>query len=239
MSETQKSGGFMSALKSALFEDTAAKPIAAKQVDQEIPPGTPPAGPSHAGVAAAQLVQQAMAGPNPYQDQLQSLVMGKPSAYTALADAIQPLTEFIPDEGQRYKAAFATVGKTRTLESIVQAIQGTHGQTLETENSRFAQQALTQIQADVANSQRQVELVKSQITGLEDEEARTREQFDLRIKEIQTLRETATAELATTTAEWNRKVDAAHKTGEQWNQAVATVKAMLATAEEKVRKYLS
>ncbi|MBV8636239.1 MAG: hypothetical protein JO002_17225 [Burkholderiaceae bacterium] len=74
--------------------------------------------------------------------ELLGVVLSRPTAYSALSEAIDALAEITMDEAMRYRSAFAVLKQTqqRTVEQVVQAID-VHLGLLDAERSRFAAQS--------------------------------------------------------------------------------------------------
>jgi hypothetical protein len=80
--------------------------------------------------------------PNPMAERLMAVVMQRPTAYSALADALAALADIPMDEATRYRSSFAVLKKTqqRTVEQVGQAID-VHLGDLESEQLRFSSQS--------------------------------------------------------------------------------------------------
>jgi hypothetical protein len=80
--------------------------------------------------------------PNPMAERLMAVVMKRPTAYAALADALAALADIPMDEATRFRSSFAVLKKTqqRTVEQLSQAID-VHLGDLESEQLRFSGQS--------------------------------------------------------------------------------------------------
>ena len=80
--------------------------------------------------------------PSAIASELLALVLNRPTAYSAMSEAIAALSGLGMDETTRYRAAFAVLKKTqqRTVEQIAQAID-VHLGLLQAERDRFASQS--------------------------------------------------------------------------------------------------
>ncbi|MFL6657121.1 MAG: hypothetical protein ACJ8GW_03540, partial [Massilia sp.] len=85
---------------------------------------------------------QAIPATSPLGAELLALVMNRPTAYSALSEAVDALAAIPMDEATRYRSAFALLRKTqqRTLAQIVQAID-VHLGLLDAEQERFSLQS--------------------------------------------------------------------------------------------------
>jgi len=92
--------------------------------------------------AAAATPAPVPAAATPLSAELMALVLNRPTAYSALAEAIDALSAIPMDEATRYRSAFALLRKTqqRSVEQIAQAID-LHLGMLEAEQERFALQS--------------------------------------------------------------------------------------------------
>jgi chromosome segregation ATPase len=223
--------GLFGTLKDAIFEEPAAKGKATLAAAPQAPTVAAGAVPQVGAVAPAQAV-------NPMVEAMEQMVMSKTTAYTALVEAISPLEAYIPDEGSRYKAAFATVGKTRTLEQIVQAIDMQHIQALDAESQRFTSQARGQEEAEITTRTREAQTLRTKAEAQITESTRLRAEMEERIAALQASAAGHTREAAAKEQEVSTKRAEIDQVNAQFTQAVAIVKDRLLQAKAKVIKHL-
>jgi chromosome segregation ATPase len=220
--------GFFGKLRDVLFEPepAAAAPAAA---DKSTATATAPApGPSAAAAVAAAKAK------NPMVERMMEVVMEKTTAYTALVEAITPLEAFIPDEASRYKAAFGIVGKTRTLDQIVQSIDMQHLPALEAESQRFHGQAKHQQDLQINARMREMDSLRASVAKVDEERARLQE----RLGQIQQEVEAAHKRIAGFEGEIAAKRAEIVEVNIRFESALAVVKAQLVEARAKVVRYL-
>lgn len=227
---------FFGAIKGALFED-------------EAKPG-PKVMPASEKQLHTSSVEEKASGPSVKTEvtdesssamtaNMMAAVMSKTTAYTALVEAITPLEQFLPDESARYKAAFSIVGKTRTVEQIVHAIDLQHMAALDAEVQRFNAQAQKKEALEIADRQRQIESLQFNINSANEESVRLREQTQARLAELQEMISSDSQKVAKLEAEVAQEATSMTKVAEQFNAAVSATKAMLTDAKAKVLRYLS
>jgi hypothetical protein len=256
---SSSSGGFFGKLKDVLFEpEPEAKPPAAPPARGSglppappapapfLPPLTPAAAPAARAAAPMPMPMPASAAPAPATapaapaarnlmvDRMMELVLEKPSAYTALMEAIHPLEAFIPDEASRYKAAFGIVGKTRTLEQIVKAIDQTHLPTLQTESERFHGQAQNQQELQITARLREIEALRAAVAGAEDE----RKRIEARMRQIQLDADVAQQKIRGFEQEIASRRAEIVQINSQFESALMTVRKQLIDAKAKILRYL-
>lgn len=172
-------------------------------------------------------------------DKLMQIVMGKTTAYTALIEAITPLENFIPDEKSRYKAAYAIVGKSRSIDQIIQAIDLQHFQTIEDEFQRFKAQIQSREQQNVSKQVRDVEVLREQIDTANNEMQLLRKQIDQKIANLKSEVEVKTNKIILIEQEVASQRESINLINHQFNNAINIVKNNLIQAKEKISLYLS
>lgn len=206
--------------------------------EPEPTPGAPAAAAKSAAVPAPVSVAPASAAAaaarNPMVDRMMEVVMEKTTAYTALVEAVTPLEAFIPDEASRYKAAFGIVGKTRTLEQIVQSIDMQHLPALEAESQRFHGQAKNQQDQQITARIREIDSLRGSVAKMDEERARLQE----RLGQIQREVEAAHKKIAGFEGEIAAKRAEIVEVNIRFESALAVVKAQLVEARAKVVRYL-
>jgi hypothetical protein len=217
---------FLGKLRDVLFEPepTPGAPAAA---DRSAATASAPRPSAAAQMAAAQ-------ARNPMVDRMMEVVMEKTTAYTALVEAVTPLEAFIPDEASRYKAAFGIVGKTRTLDQIVQSIDMQHLPALEAESQRFHGQAKNQQDLQINARIREIDSLRASVAKVDEERARLQE----RLGQIQQEVEAAHKKIAGFESEIAAKRAEIVEVNIRFESALAVVKAQLVEARAKVVRYL-
>lgn len=231
-------GGFIGALKGALFEDDSLKsekPVSAAAAPASAAGQGGAAPPSAAPMAAANLAPQV----NPMVAMMMQSVMGRATAYTALQEALAPLEKYIPDEASRYKAAFDIVGKTRSIEQIVQAIEMQHMQALQNEAQRFTGQAQGKQDEEITARMKEAEGLRLRITAAQDEAGRLRKQTEERLKALEGDIAGCAQTIESIEQEVSTKRAAIERVNAQFNAAVEAVKDHLMQAKAKVLKHLA
>lgn len=175
---------------------------------------------------------------NPFQARLMALVMSKTTAYTALIEAVEPLRKFIPVEADCYKAAFDVVGKTRTVDQIVQAIDFQHTPALDEQLSTFKAQAQLQDEQGVSAQQREVTDLQQQLALDNEAIARIRSEADKQIAALTEGVEAKKKSVTTLQSKISEKQASLNLVATQFNEAVSLVREHLAQCKEKVVKYL-
>ena len=218
--------GFFGKLRDVLFEPEPA-PGAPVSADKSAATAPAPVPSAAANLAAAKVK-------NPMVDRMMEVVMEKTTAYTALVEAVTPLEAFIPDEASRYKAAFGIVGKTRTLDQIVQSIDMQHLPALEAESQRFHGQAKNQQDLQINARIREIDSLRASVAKMDEERARLQE----RLGQIQQEVETAHKKITGFENEIAAKRAEIVEVNIRFESALAVVKAQLVEAREKVVRYL-
>jgi hypothetical protein len=218
--------GFFGKLRDVLFEPEPA-PGAPAAADKSAATSTAPAPSAAAHVAAVKVK-------NPMVDRMMEVVMEKTTAYTALVEAVTPLEAFIPDEASRYKAAFGIVGKTRTLDQIVQSIDLQHLPALEAESQRFHGQAKNQQDLQINARIREIDSLRASVAKVDEERVRLQE----RLGQIQEEVATAHKKIAGFESEIAAKRAEIVEVNIRFESALAVVKAQLVEARAKVVRYL-
>lgn len=177
--------------------------------------------------------------PNPMVDNLMMVAMRKATAYTALLDAISPLESFIPDEPSRFKAAFAIVGKTRSLAQITQAIEMQHLPAVDAEAQVFKNQVASKEDSDINGPMGEVASLRKQLETGNQEGLRLRKQTEQRLQELQADAVIKTQKIADIEREISSKRETIALANRQFDEAVATVKDRLEQAKAKVMRHLS
>jgi hypothetical protein len=176
---------------------------------------------------------------NPMVDNLMLVAMRKTTAYTALIDAISQLEKFIPDEASRFKAAFAIVGKTRTLTQITQAIDMQHLSAVDAEVQVFKNQAASKEETEVTVPLGDITTLRKQLEAGNQEGLRLRKQTEQRLQELQADAATKMQKIADIERGIAAKRETIVHANRQFDEAVAIVKDRLEQAKIKVLHHLS
>lgn len=171
--------------------------------------------------------------------ELLALLMNRPTAFSALTEAIAALADIPMDEATRYRAAFAVLKQTqqRNVEQIAQAID-VHLGMLESERARFSaqsqsaeQEGITARVNEIAALNASVEEINRQVLALRsDTEARVR-----RMQEELQAKQDRARELSRQT---EQKKQAIAATTRNFDAAADAVKSRLAGEKAKVQRYL-
>jgi hypothetical protein len=176
---------------------------------------------------------------SPMTKSLMEQVLGRPTAYTALTEAMAPLEEIIPDEMTRYRAAFAVIKKNRSLDQVIQAIDLQHMQVLEDEMLRFASQAKDKEASDIGARVAEANTLKGNIAAADVQAVKLREEMENRIRTIQDGAQRDRQRLEEIDREVNEKRQAIASVQRQFDGAAVAVKESLLQAKSKILKYLS
>lgn len=205
---------------------------------RESKPANPPAEPETVNKAAVAPVQNVK--PTGMGAELLGVVLARPTAYSALSEAIDALSEIPMDEAMRYRSAFAVLKQTqqRTVEQVVQAID-VHLGLLDTERSRFTAQSesaghegIDARAKEIAALNASVEETNRQILALRaDSEARIR-----RMQEELAQKQERARMLG---REAEQKKQAIAETTRNFETAVEVVKTRLTGDKTKVQRYLA
>lgn len=187
------------------------------------------------------VTKQAVAGPDEtaMSKELLTLVMERPTAYSALAEAITALAELPMDEATRYRSAFAVLRKTqqRTVEQVMQAI-ATHIDVLTAEQNRFSSQSHAAEEAEIHARLQEVKALGSAVTQGRQQIEQLRSETEQRISKVQEDLERKQARAAELEREADMRKKAIEKTVQDFAQAAGIVKARLDADQLRVSQYL-
>jgi hypothetical protein len=226
MSENENSKddghGLLAKIKNALFEPEG---VVEKTASSPVGVAAPGESPSKPAPPAPN---------NPMAERMMAIVMDRTTAYTALMEAITPLESYIADEASRYKAAFGIVGKTRSLEQIIQSIDLQHLPALDAETQRFQTQALAQQDQQINARAREMETLRKIIADTEQEQRR----LEIRQEQLKQDAVNATAKIGEIEKEIAQKQWDIAQVNQQFEDALTSVKGRMLEAKAKVLKYL-
>ncbi|MFZ6757667.1 hypothetical protein ACO0K9_10695 [Undibacterium sp. Ji50W] len=172
--------------------------------------------------------------------ELFALVMERPTAYSALAEAIAALAELPLDEATRYRSAFAVLRKTqqRTVEQVMQAIT-THMDVLVAEQSRFSSQSHAAEEAEIHARLQEVKALGSAITQGRQQIEQLRNETEQRISKVQEDLERKQLRAAELEREADMRKKAIEKTVQDFTLAANTVKARLEADQLRISQHLA
>ncbi|MFZ6720129.1 hypothetical protein [Undibacterium sp. Ji49W] len=187
------------------------------------------------------VTKQAVADPDEtaMSKELLALVMERPTAYSALAEAITALAELPMDEATRYRSAFAVLRKTqqRTVEQVMQAIT-THIDVLTAEQNRFSSQSHAAEEAEIHARLQEVKALGSAITQGRQQIEQLRIEAEQRISKVQEDLERKQSRAAELEREADIRKKAIEKTVQDFAQAAGIVKARLDADQLRVSQHL-
>lgn len=235
---------FLSGLKGMILEDDVpakrapAEPEAPAAVAPAAAPRSNPAHPAPGTGFVANSAPAPMAD-SPMYANLMSVTLARATAYTALTEAMTPLEEIIPDEMTRYRAAFALIKKSRTLDQVVQAIDMQHLEALEEEVARFEVQAKSKQHQDVQSRIDESASLKARIDAANARVVELRRELEEQVAAI----EKSIQQDRQRVSEMDRAVEenrqAIASVQRQFDGAAAAVRENLTSAKAKILKYLS
>lgn len=238
---------FLSGLKGMILEDDVpAKRAPAEEAPAAVAPaaaaraantGTP--APGTGFVASAPGAGPVSNPQSPMYANLLSVTLSRATAYTALTEAMTPLEEIIPDEMTRYRAAFAVIKKSRTLEQVVQAIDMQHLEVLEEEVARFDVQARSKQHQDVQSRIDEAAALKARIEAANARVVELRRELEQQVAAIEQSiqQDRQRVNEIDRAVEENRQAIASVQ--RQFDGAAAAVRENLVSAKAKILKYLS
>lgn len=229
---------FINGLKDLILEDEApdkAKVSSGNSDDPRSPERN--AQPKSSSTFAS--VQPVPASNSPLTTNLLEQVLSHATAYTALNDAIKPLEEIIPDEMIRYRAAFAVIKKSRSLDQVIQAIDLQHMQALEDEVARFEAQAKQKEATEITVRVAEAKTLKDNVEAAAVQIVKLREDTENRIRVVEAAVDRDRSRLDEIDRELLEKRQAIALIENQFNGAVASVKDTLLQAKAKIHKYLA
>lgn len=140
--EVQSKGpGFFRALASTFVEFEGTKP---GTVVQASPVAQPTASPVNSNVITGVAIMAASAIDQGMLDSLQKIITGRKTAFTALTDAADRMSNIIKDEPTRIQAAWAGLSEGRSVSDILSSID-LHISDIDAEGKRFTTTVAAQI----------------------------------------------------------------------------------------------
>lgn len=171
--------------------------------------------------------------------ELLAVVMGRPTAYSALAESIAALSDIPMDEATRYRSAFAVLKRTqsRSLEQVVQAVD-VHMGLLDAEIARFKGQSKTAEDGEITARVAEMAAIHTALAAVNQQIAQLRAQTDARIAQLQDELVQKQARAAELTLETEQKKQAIAQTTQDFEAAIALVQNTLAADKTKLLQYL-
>ena len=176
---------------------------------------------------------------SPMATALLERVLSKATAYTALTEKLTPLESIIVDERTRYRAAYALIKGSRSVEQVVQSIDMQHMQALEAEAGRFVAQLREKERVEIGMRSSESQTLSANIDAASQQMARLREELDARIRQIEVTVARDRDRLAQVTQEIDTQRQELAGVQQQFDAAAATVQAALASGKAKVLRYLA
>lgn len=171
--------------------------------------------------------------------ELLAVIMNRPTAYSALAEAISALAHIPMDEATRYRCAFAVLKQTqqRSVEQVAQAVE-VHLALLETEIGRFKGQSKTAEDSEITARVNEAAALDAAVEQAGRQIDRLRADTQARIEQLQEelqKKQVRARELTDETEERKRLI---LQTTKNFEEAVEAVKATLAREKSKIAQYL-
>ena len=206
---------------------------AAPAAIRENKPANPAAEPEAAAVALE------MAKPSGMTAELLGVVLNRPTAYSALSEAITALAEIPMDEAMRYRSAFAVLKQTqqRTVEQVVQAID-VHLGLLDTERTRFAAQSDSAEHDGIAARAKEIAALNAAAEEANRQILALRADCEARVRRMQEEMAQKQERARTLGREAEQKKQAIAATTRNFEAAAEAVKSRLLAEQAKVQRYL-
>lgn len=179
------------------------------------------------------------AKPSGMSAELLGMVLNRPTAYSALYEAIGALADISMDEAMRYRSAFAVLKQTqqRTVEQVLQAID-VHLGLLDTERTRFAAQSDDAEQEGIAVRAKEIAALNASAEETNRQILALRADCESRIRRMQEDLAQKQERARTLAREAERKKQAIADTTRNFEIAAEAVKTRLAGDRAKVQRYL-
>lgn len=176
---------------------------------------------------------------NPMATELLSVVMNRPTAYSALAEAIAALSEIPMDEATRYRSAFAVLKKTqqRTVEQIAQAVD-VHLSVLESEQVRFSGQSRSAEDGEITARVNEIAALNAAVDQSRTQIDKLRTDTEARIRQLEEDASKKQSRAIELTREVDEKKQAILQTTQQFEAATEAVKKTLGDEKAKIQQYL-
>jgi chromosome segregation ATPase len=171
--------------------------------------------------------------------ELLAVVMGRPTAYSALTESIAALGDIPMIEATRYRSAFAVLKRTqsRSLEQVVQAVD-VHLGVLDAEIARFRGQSRTAEEGEINARVAEVAALHTALETINEQIGQLRAQTDARTAQLQDELAQKQARAAELTRETEQKRQAIAQTTQDFEAAVALVQNTLAADKARLLQYL-
>lgn len=171
--------------------------------------------------------------------ELMSVVMSRPTAYSALADAIAALSAVPMDESTRFASAFAVLQKTqqRTVEQIAQAID-VHLSVLESEKTRFGAQSASAEAEEVASRLQQAQSLAAASAEADKRIAALRAETEEQVRKIEEDKRLMQERAAELSREAESKRQAIAQRVAEFTASAKVVETALLSDKSKLQQYL-
>lgn len=171
--------------------------------------------------------------------ELMTIVMNRPTAYSALADAVAALSSVPMDEPIRFASAFAVLQKTqqRTVEQIMQAID-VHLGILESEKARFGAQSAGVEANEVASRIREAQTLAESCAEADRQIAQLRADTEAQVRKMEDDKRAKQERAASLAREAEEKRQAIARRAGDFAAAVQAVETTLAADKSKLQQYL-
>ncbi|HEX7644073.1 MAG TPA: hypothetical protein VF472_17865 [Burkholderiaceae bacterium] len=217
-----------------VWQEDPAQPAApaAPTAVKENKPANPAANPEAAAVQAAK--------PSGMTAELLGVVLSRPTAYSALSEAIDALAEIPMDDAMRYRSAFAVLKQTqqRTVEQVLQAID-VHLGLLDTERTRFAAQSESAEQDGIAARAKEIAALNAAAEEANRQILALRADCEARIRRMQEDLAQKQERARTLGREAEQKKQAIAQTTRNFDSAADAVKTRLLGDKARVERYLA
>jgi len=189
--------------------------------------------------AAPQPQAAPAAKPTDMSAELLGVVLSRPTAYSALSEAIDALADIPMDEAMRYRSAFAVLKQTqqRTVEQVLQAID-VHLGLLDTERTRFAAQSDGAEQEGIAAKAKEIAALNGSVEETNRQILAMRADCEARIRRMQEELTQKQERARTLAREAEQKKQAIANTTRNFETAAEAVQTRLTGDKSKVQRYL-
>lgn len=172
--------------------------------------------------------------------ELLGVVLSRPTAYSALSEAVEALAAMPMDEALRYRSAFAVLKQSqqRTVEQVVQAID-LHLGLLDAEGRRFAAQSDTAEQEGIAARAKEIAALNASAEEINRQVLALRSETETRIRRMQEEQAQKQERARTLGREAEEKQQAIARTTRNFEAAMDDVKTRLTADKARVQRYLA
>ncbi len=178
--------------------------------------------------------------PSAIASELLALVLNRPTAYSAMSEAIAALSGLGMDETTRYRAAFAVLKKTqqRTVEQIAQAID-VHLGLLQAERDRFASQSRAAENDQIAARRASIERLNAEVNANTEAMTRLRTETETRLQQMQATQVQKQAEAAALAKQVDAEQHNIERTTRDFATAASSIEQFLNQERNRLRERLA